>query len=109
VPLNGAPVPGVALPRLNRVKWEVGRRVQPGVLARGGAWMGRGCREGLLRPTLAGSLLLGGVCAARYFDLLDSLAVRGVVLLTVGAVLIAEAFCSVAPRQRVPGETEVGP
>jgi uncharacterized membrane protein len=61
-------------------------------LALAAAWMVRGCREGRLRPTVVGSLLLSAVLLARYFDLFDSLALRGVAFLILGGVLFAEGF-----------------
>jgi uncharacterized integral membrane protein len=70
-------------------------------LAVAAAWMGRGCREGQLRPTILGSLLLVALVAARYFDLFESLAVRGFVFLAVGGLLIAEGFLFRRTRQRL--------
>jgi uncharacterized membrane protein len=55
-------------------------------------WMVRGCREGRLRPTVCGSLFFAALVFARYFDLFESLAVRGVVFLLLGGVLFAEGF-----------------
>jgi uncharacterized membrane protein len=55
-------------------------------------WMVRGCREGKLRLTVLGSVFLAVLVFARYFDLFDSLAVRGVVFLILGGVLFAEGF-----------------
>ena len=57
-----------------------------------GRWMVRGCREGRLRPTVLGSLFLSAVVFARYFDLFDSMAVRGMIFLVLGGVLFAEGF-----------------
>lgn len=54
------------------------------------AWMVRGCREQRLRPVVLGSVLLSLVVFARYFDLFESLAVRGMVFIGLGAVLFAE-------------------
>jgi hypothetical protein len=61
-------------------------------LALAGAWMVRGCQEGRLRPIVIGSVLLGGVVFARYFDLFDSLAARGLAFILFGGVLFAEGF-----------------
>ena len=61
-------------------------------LAVAGMWMARGCREGELRPVILGSLLLVALVAARYFDLFESLALRGLIFLIVGGVLFAEGF-----------------
>jgi uncharacterized membrane protein len=56
------------------------------------AWMVRGCRESRMRPVVLGSVLLSFVVFARYFDLFESLAVRGLVFVGFGAVLFAEGF-----------------
>ncbi len=55
-------------------------------------WMWRGCRESLLRPTVLGSVLLSFVVFARYFDLFDSLASRGVAFIILGGIFFAEAM-----------------
>ena len=55
-------------------------------------WMVRGCREGLLRETVLGSVLLAALVLARYFDLFDSLAARGLAFLLLGGLLFAEGF-----------------
>ena len=71
-----------------------------------GMWMVRGCREGGLRETVLGSLLLAAVVLARYFDLFDSLAARGLAFLVLGGLLFAEGFFY--RRRRREGETEGG-
>ncbi|HZP59386.1 MAG TPA: hypothetical protein VFB27_03605, partial [Opitutaceae bacterium] len=63
-------------------------------------WMVRGCREGRLRPTVLGSLLFAALVWARYFDLFESLAVRGLVFILLGGVLFAEGFYYRRMRQR---------
>jgi uncharacterized membrane protein len=55
-------------------------------------WMVRGCRDGHLKSVILGSLFLAALVFARYFDLFESLAVRGVVFLVLGGVLFAEGF-----------------
>jgi predicted membrane channel-forming protein YqfA (hemolysin III family) len=55
-------------------------------------WMLRGCRDGSLRETVRGSLLLAAVVLARYFDLFESLAMRGLVFLVLGGLLVGEGF-----------------
>jgi uncharacterized membrane protein len=62
------------------------------LLAVAGMWMARGCRSGELKPVVLGSLLLVLLVGARYFDLFESLAWRGLVFLVVGGVLFAEGF-----------------
>jgi uncharacterized membrane protein len=55
------------------------------------AWMWQGCRESRLKPTVLGSLLLAAVVIARYFDLFQSLAARGLAFVILGAVIMGEA------------------
>jgi uncharacterized membrane protein len=55
-------------------------------------WIVRGCQDGRLRAVVLGSLLLGAVVFARYFDLFDSLAARGLAFIVFGGVLFAEGF-----------------
>jgi uncharacterized membrane protein len=55
-------------------------------------WMWRGCQESRLRPTVLGSLLLGAVVLARYFDLFQSLASRGLAFIVLGIIFVAEAM-----------------
>lgn len=66
----------LSLARLSNYRWEVAAVYNLIFLALAVAWIGRGCREGLLRPTLLGSLLLVVLVAARYFDLFENLAGR---------------------------------
>jgi len=55
-------------------------------------WMWRGCHESRLRPTVLGSLLLGAVVLARYFDLFQSLASRGLAFIVLGVIFVVEAM-----------------
>lgn len=55
-------------------------------------WMVRGCRTGGLANVVLGSLFFAALVFARYFDLFESLALRGLVFLVVGGVLFAEGF-----------------
>ena len=52
-------------------------------------WMWRGSHEGRLRETVLGLLLLSAVVLARYFDLFQSLAARGLTFVVLGAVLLS--------------------
>src|SRR5207244_12315592 len=70
------------------------------------AWMVRGCRDGGLRSTVLGSLLLAVVLFARYFDLFESLAWRGLAFVVFGGVLFAEGFYY---RSRRRAEAEAKP
>ena len=91
----------LAVAGLGGVKWEVSGVFNLVFLAVAAAWMAQGCREGELRPTVLGSLLLAALTAARYFDLFESLALRGVIFLTVGGLLFAEGILFRRARQRV--------
>ena len=55
-------------------------------------WIWRGCQESRLGPTVLGSLLLGAVVLARYFDLFESLASRGLAFIVLGIIFVAEAM-----------------
>ena len=55
-------------------------------------WMWRGCQESRAGVTILGSVLLGALVIARYFDLFQSLASRGLAFILLGLVFIAEAF-----------------
>lgn len=55
-------------------------------------WMWRGCQRSRLAPTVVGSLLLSAIVLARYFDLFQSLASRGLAFIVLGGIFIAEAM-----------------
>jgi uncharacterized membrane protein len=67
-------------------------------------WIRRGCREGILAQTMLGSVLLVALTLARYFDLFESLAARGLVFLIVGGILFAEGIFYRRARQRAEAE-----
>lgn len=90
VPLTAVLCQVLALARFTEDKWFVAGVFNLVFLALAAAWMARGGRQGLLQPMVLGSLLLVALAAARFFDLFESLAVRGFVFLLVGAVLGAE-------------------
>jgi uncharacterized membrane protein len=81
-------------------KWSIAGVFNLVFLALAAAWMARGCREGLLRPTILGSLLLVGLTTARYFDLFESLAVRGLIFLLAGGLLFTEGILFRHARRR---------
>ena len=68
-------------------------------------WMWRGCSESRLRPTVIGSLLLAAVVLARYFDLFQSLAARGLAFILLGGIFMAEAMYYRKNRRREPATT----
>jgi len=72
--------------------WSVAGIFNLVLLAVAAAWMAEGSRAGELKPTVQGSLLLVALVLARYFDLFESLAARGLAFLVVGGVLFAEGF-----------------
>jgi hypothetical protein len=78
-------------------------------LAVAATWMARGCREGAMQPTVLGSLLLVVLVAARYFDLFESLAMRGVVFLIAGGILFAEGFFYRRARHSAEEAKELSP
>ena len=80
----------LAMAQFTEDRWFVAGVFNLVFLAVAAAWMARGGREGLLAPMVLGSLLLVALAAARFFDLFESLATRGLVFLLVGAVLGAE-------------------
>jgi uncharacterized membrane protein len=95
----------VALPTAGRETIEDSQIFIAGVLnliflAVATMWMARGCREGELKPVILGSILLVSLVFARYFDLFESLAVRGLIFLVVGGVLFAEGFFYRRARER---------
>lgn len=65
--------------------------------------MARGCSEGLLKPTITGSVLLVLLVVARYFDLFESQLVRGLVFVAIGAVLLVEGFLYTRSRKEKDG------
>jgi uncharacterized membrane protein len=65
------------------------------------AWMARGCRDGRLQPALGGALMFVALAAARYFDLFESLAARGLVFLLVGAGLFATGLQYTRTKKRL--------
>ena len=86
-------------------KWPAATVFNLVVLAHGTTLMARGCRAGDLRSTVLGSLLVGALVLARYFDLFHSLIVRGVVFVVVGAIIFAEGIVYTrARRQRTAEE-----
>ena len=54
--------------------------------------MVRGCRNGLLKPTIFGSIMIVAIMIARYFDLFDNLLIRGIVFVMVGAGIFYEGI-----------------
>lgn len=62
--------------------------------------MVRGCRNGLLKPTMFGSVMLVAIMFARYFDLFDSLAIRGLVFVVVGAGIFLEGIIYARARKQ---------
>jgi uncharacterized membrane protein len=90
VPLTAVLCHVLALARFDDDKWVLAGPFNLVFLALAAAWMARGGRQGRLLPMVMGSLLLVALATARFFDLFESLAVRGLVFLLVGAVLAAE-------------------
>jgi uncharacterized membrane protein len=100
VPLTAILLHVVCISRLYREEWLVAGIFNLVFLALAAAWMGRGCRGGLVWPTVLGSLLFAALAIARYFDLFDSLLARGLVFLAVGGVLFGEGILFMRARRR---------
>jgi uncharacterized membrane protein len=83
---------GMIVPWLYRDPWLVAVVFNAAFLFVAAMWIDRGCREGRLRPTVVGSVLVALLVFARYFDLFESLATRGFVFLALGGALFAEGF-----------------
>lgn len=67
-------------------------------------WIQQGCRDGRLRPVTLGVVVAGVFLFARYFDLFESLAARGLVFVVFGSGLIAAGFAVRRSRARVANE-----
>jgi hypothetical protein len=76
-------------------------------LAHAGSMMARGCRDVKLLPAIFGSLLLAALTIARYFDLFDSLAIRGFVFIGVGIILFAQGFFYIRAKKKQSKEAAV--
>jgi uncharacterized membrane protein len=77
------------------------------LLSHAGSMMARGCRDVKLVPAILGSLLLAALTVARYFDLFDSLAIRGVVFIVVGIVLFSQGFFYIRAKKKLRKEATV--
>jgi len=100
VPLTVVLLHIVCVTESYRQEWVVAGVFNLVFLALAAMWMGRGCRSGLVGPTVLGSLLFVALAVARYFDLFESLLVRGLMFLLVGAVLFAEGLLFTRARRR---------
>jgi hypothetical protein len=69
-------------------------------LAHAVSMMARGCRDAKIVPAIVGSLLLAALTIARYFDLFDSLAIRGFVFIAVGVILFAQGFFYIRAKKK---------
>lgn len=107
LPLTAILVQVVCVGQIYRLEWLIAGPFNLAFLALSAAWMSRGCRRGLLRPTVLGSLMFAALATARYFDLFESLLMRGVVFLVVGGVLFAEGILFLRARRRA-RDAEVG-
>ena len=72
--------------------------------------MTRGCRQGLLQPTVLGSILLAILTLTRYVDLFQSLLARGLVFIVMGvAIFIEGTLYSRAKQQKVIKDSSLAP
>jgi uncharacterized membrane protein len=82
----------VFLPSLQWEDWFMALPFNIVLLALIIALMTRGCRQGLKGPTVVGSILLILLMFARYFDLFDSLLIRGTIFIGVGAAIFVQGL-----------------
>jgi uncharacterized membrane protein len=54
--------------------------------------MARGCRQTRAGLAILGAVLLIALTVARYFDLFDSLFLRGLAFIIIGAIIFAEGY-----------------
>jgi uncharacterized membrane protein len=101
LPLTAVLCQVLATARFTENKWFVAGVFNLVFLAIVTAWMARGGRQGLLQPMVLGSVLLVALATARFFDLFESLATRGLIFLLVGAVLGAEGVLFRRARRKV--------
>jgi hypothetical protein len=99
VPLIPVLVQVIAVWELADLKWFIAGPFNLAFLALSATWMARGCRKTDLKATVLGSLLFTALVIARYFDLFESLATRGLVFLIVGAVLFGEGLLFMRTRR----------
>ena len=100
MPLTATLLHLVCVTELYRDGWLAAGCFNLAFLALSAAWMGRGCRGALVQPTVLGSLMFAALAIARYFDLFESLLVRGLVFLVVGGVLFGEGILFLRARRR---------
>ncbi len=62
--------------------------------------MARGCRQTQAGAAITGSILLVALVVARYFDLFDSLFLRGLVFIVIGAIIFAEGYLYTRTKKR---------
>ena len=72
--------------------WFLSAPCNLALLAFAVALMARGCRQTQPGVAITGSILLVALAVARYFDLFDSLFLRGLVFIIIGAIIFAEGY-----------------
>jgi len=70
-------------------------------LAHTGMLMARGCKEVNPALAIAGALLLAALTFARFTDLFESLATRGVIFIVVGIILFSQGFFYIRTKKRI--------
>ncbi len=69
-------------------------------LAHAGMLMARGCMNAVLSQTTIGSILLIVLVIARFTDLFDSLAVRGLIFIIVGVLIFSQGFFYIRSKKK---------
>ncbi len=72
--------------------WNLSAPCNLALLALAVALMARGCRQTRAGDAVTGSVLLIALSVPRYFDLFDSLFLRGLAFIVIGAVIFAEGY-----------------
>jgi len=70
-------------------------------LAHTGMLMAKGCKEVKPAMAMAGALLLAALTFARFTDLFESLATRGVIFIVVGIILFSQGFFYIRTKKRI--------
>lgn len=93
--------------RYLETRWLIAGPFNLVFLALAVAMMARGCRQGILKFIIWGALLLIALMIARFFDLFESLIVRGLIFVLVGCLIFAEGllYARIKKRQKKEGET----
>jgi uncharacterized membrane protein len=92
VPIGAIYAFGLAATRMGNLEDLVSWIFTIALLGLAITWMWRGCRQSDIAVTVTGSALLSALVLARYFDLFETQAARGVAFIVLGAIFVVEAL-----------------